>query len=51
MKRVGILHGGHPQALDEKKIPPALRLRIARYGEMGNLSSSAFSDDGEDVLD
>ncbi|EIN08842.1 delta9-fatty acid desaturase [Punctularia strigosozonata HHB-11173 SS5] len=44
MKRVGILHGGHPHGLDEKTIPPAQRLRIARYSEMGNYSSSALSD-------
>jgi stearoyl-CoA desaturase (delta-9 desaturase) len=53
MKRVGILHGGHPHGIDDKKIPPSQRLRIARYGEMGNVSASAFSDgisDGEGLL-
>lgn len=44
MKRVGILHGGHPHALDDKLIPPSQRLRIARYNELGTFSSSAMSD-------
>ncbi|KAK7470018.1 stearoyl-CoA 9-desaturase [Stygiomarasmius scandens] len=44
MKRVGILHGGHPHAsdikipstsLDEKKlVPPSQRLKIAKYSEL-----------------
>jgi len=44
MKRVGVLHGGAPHALDEKAIPPAQRLRIAQYNEIGTYSSSAMSD-------
>ncbi|KAF7358997.1 Acyl-CoA desaturase [Mycena sanguinolenta] len=49
MKRVGVLHGGVRLAADEKAIPPAQRLKIARYAE---LSSSAYSDleDGEGLL-
>jgi stearoyl-CoA desaturase (delta-9 desaturase) len=46
MKRVGILAGGAPHGLDDKVIPPAQRLRIARYNEISNspYSSSAMSD-------
>ncbi|KAJ6500907.1 hypothetical protein C8R45DRAFT_1071408 [Mycena sanguinolenta] len=49
MKRVGVLHGGIRLAADEKAIPPAQRLKIAKYAE---LSSSAYSDleDGEGLL-
>lgn len=53
MKRVGILHGGMPHALDEKVIPPSQRLRIMRYSEMGSSdawgSATAVSD-GEGLL-
>ncbi|KAJ7075646.1 delta 9-fatty acid desaturase protein [Mycena belliarum] len=42
MKRVGILHGGIPHALDDRAVPPSQRLKIARYTELG--SSSAYSD-------
>ncbi|KAJ7185047.1 hypothetical protein C8R46DRAFT_883669 [Mycena filopes] len=41
MKRVGILHGGTPLAVDDKVIPPSQRLKIARYAEL--LSSSGSS--------
>ena len=34
MKRVGILHGGIQHGLQDKTIPPAQRLRIARYNEL-----------------
>jgi hypothetical protein len=34
MKRVGVLHGGHPHALDDKFIPPSQKLRIAEYNEL-----------------
>ncbi|RDB25019.1 Acyl-CoA desaturase [Hypsizygus marmoreus] len=34
MKRVGVLHGGHPHALDDKSIPPSQKLRIAEYSEL-----------------
>jgi stearoyl-CoA desaturase (delta-9 desaturase) len=52
MKRVGILHGGHPHGSDDKRIPPSQRLRIARYGEIGNTTASAMSEvsDGEGLL-
>lgn len=46
MKRVGILAGGVPHGLDDKMIPPAQRLRVARHNEISNspYSSSAVSD-------
>ncbi|KAF8202642.1 hypothetical protein K438DRAFT_1581075 [Mycena galopus ATCC 62051] len=49
MKRVGVLHGGIRVATDDKSIPPAQRLKIAKYAE---LSSSAYSDldEGEGLL-
>lgn len=50
MKRVGILHGGHPHGLDDTQIPPAQRLRIAKYSEMGGFSSSALSDGEQGLL-
>jgi stearoyl-CoA desaturase (delta-9 desaturase) len=51
MKRVGVLHGGMPQGLDEKVIPPSQRLKIARYTELSSPynSSTAYSD-GEGIL-
>ncbi|KAL5498517.1 OLE1_1 [Sanghuangporus vaninii] len=53
MKRVGVLHGGMPHALDEKVIPPSQRLRIMRYSEIGSSdswgSATAVSD-GEGLL-
>lgn len=47
MKRVGVLHGGHPHALDDKSIPPGSRLKIARYNELSSSynSSTAWSSD------
>ncbi|KAF9009129.1 delta 9-fatty acid desaturase protein [Hymenopellis radicata] len=52
MKRVGVLHGGHPHILDiAKRVPPSQRLKIARYQELGSSnfsgSTTAWSD-GED---
>ena len=46
MKRVGVLHGGIQHGLQVKTIPPAQRLRIARYNELGGspYASSAVSD-------
>uniref|UniRef100_A0A0W0EV16 Acyl-CoA desaturase n=2 Tax=Moniliophthora roreri TaxID=221103 RepID=A0A0W0EV16_MONRR len=47
MKRVGVLHGGHPHALDDKTVPPGSRLKIARYNELSSSysSSTAWSSD------
>ncbi|KAJ8508620.1 hypothetical protein ONZ45_g9109 [Pleurotus djamor] len=52
MKRVGILHGGQPHILEEQSIPPAQRLKIAKYNELNNSGawSSGSSSDGEGVL-
>jgi len=46
MKRVGVLHGGHPHGLEDKSIPPSQRLKIARYNELSSPygSSTAYSD-------
>ncbi|KAG6868642.1 hypothetical protein C0993_012686 [Termitomyces sp. T159_Od127] len=46
MKRVGVLHGGHPHGLEDKAIPPSQRLKIARYNELSSPygSSTAYSD-------
>jgi stearoyl-CoA desaturase (delta-9 desaturase) len=51
MKRVGVLHGGTRQGLDDKVIPPSQRLKIARYNELTSPynSSTAYSD-GEGIL-
>ncbi|KAK1223257.1 stearoyl-CoA 9-desaturase [Marasmius sp. AFHP31] len=49
MKRVGVLNGGHPHALDDKTVPPASRLKVARYTELKSSalygSSTAWSDE------
>ncbi|KAE9406206.1 delta 9-fatty acid desaturase, partial [Gymnopus androsaceus JB14] len=51
MKRVGVLHGGIPHGLDEKRfIPPSQRLRVARYTELISPGSSSSYSDGEDGL-
>ncbi|KAG7096081.1 hypothetical protein E1B28_006761 [Marasmius oreades] len=42
MKRVGILNNGHPQALDDKGVPPGSRLKVTKYTE---LSEPAWSED------
>ncbi|KAJ7599284.1 delta 9-fatty acid desaturase [Mycena floridula] len=59
MKRVGVLHGGHPHVKDDKdklqilsfydraahenSTPPSQRLRIARFSELGGWSSGSGS--------
>ena len=52
MKRVGILHGGIQHGLQDKSIPPAQRLRIAKYNELGGspYNSSTAVSDGEGML-
>jgi len=51
MKRVGVLHGGQPHALEDKSVPPAQRLRIARYDELSSpYTSSAAASDGEGMF-
>ncbi|TFY81300.1 hypothetical protein EWM64_g2712 [Hericium alpestre] len=50
MMRVGVLAGGMPHGLDEKTIPPSLRLRVARYDELSSPYSSAAQSDGEGML-
>ncbi|KAJ7668660.1 delta 9-fatty acid desaturase protein [Mycena polygramma] len=49
MKRVGVLHGGLPLAVDEQAVPPSQRLKIARYAELASpyASSTAYSDNTE----
>ncbi|KAJ6571890.1 hypothetical protein B0H19DRAFT_1231538 [Mycena capillaripes] len=46
MKRVGVLHGSTPLAVDNKVIPSSQRLKIARYAELSspNASSTPHSD-------
>ncbi|KIY44080.1 hypothetical protein FISHEDRAFT_52032 [Fistulina hepatica ATCC 64428] len=41
MKRVGVLRGGVPHISEDRIIPPAQRLKIARYSELSSYSSSA----------
>ncbi|OQV20657.1 Acyl-CoA desaturase [Hypsibius exemplaris] len=36
MKRVGILQGGHPHAVEENSVPPSQRLKITRYDELSS---------------
>ncbi|KAI0313334.1 delta9-fatty acid desaturase [Amylostereum chailletii] len=48
MMRVGILHGGHPHALEEKVMPSSQRLRIARYNE---LPAHWSATDGDTMID
>ncbi|KAJ6468120.1 hypothetical protein C8R47DRAFT_809047 [Mycena vitilis] len=52
MKRVGVLHGGVPLAVDDKFIPPSQRLKVARYTELSSSSGTAYSasDDEEGLL-
>ncbi|PBL01321.1 hypothetical protein ARMGADRAFT_1007324 [Armillaria gallica] len=50
MKRVGVLHGGHPHILDiARRIPPSQQLKIARYNELSSnySSSTAWSEEEE----
>jgi hypothetical protein len=53
MKRVGVLQGGIPLAIDEKVIPPSQRLKIAQYAELASpyASSIAYSDNNEKSKD
>ena len=52
MMRVGVLHGGMQHALEDKHVPPAQRLRVARYTELSSpyASSTAASDDYDGML-
>jgi stearoyl-CoA desaturase (delta-9 desaturase) len=50
MMRVGILHGGAPHGLEDKAVPPAQRLRVARHNELSSPYSSAAMSDGEGML-
>ncbi|KAJ8496435.1 hypothetical protein ONZ45_g12446 [Pleurotus djamor] len=47
MKRVGVLHGGQPHALEDKAIPPSQRLKIARYNELNSGGSWSSGSDAE----
>ncbi|CAL1709075.1 unnamed protein product [Somion occarium] len=52
MLRVGVIHGGCQHGLEDRAVPPAQRLRIARYNELSGspyASSTAWSD-GEGIL-
>lgn len=46
MMRVGILQGGHQHGLQDRAVPPAQRLRIAKFSELSDSGyvSSALSD-------
>ncbi|KAK7036263.1 acyl-CoA desaturase [Favolaschia claudopus] len=50
MKRVGVLHGGVRLAVDDKAIPPAQRLKIARYAELSGSSAYSDQDEGEGLM-
>nr|AEZ65020.1 delta 9-fatty acid desaturase [Cunninghamella echinulata] len=52
MKRVGALHGGIQHGLQDMSIPPAQRLRIARYNELASSphSPSPAASDSEGIL-
>ncbi|KAF9071725.1 delta 9-fatty acid desaturase [Rhodocollybia butyracea] len=52
MNRVGVLRGGSPHSLTDKRgVPPSQRLRVARYTELLTTgSSSAYSDEENDSL-
>lgn len=41
MKRVGVLTGGHPHILDERRVPPGSRLKIAKYTEFRDDTSTS----------
>lgn len=49
MMRVGVLHGGMPQALEEKAVPPSQHLRVMRYSEAQALQKPATSVDNVSV--
>ncbi|KAF9522719.1 delta 9-fatty acid desaturase protein [Crepidotus variabilis] len=52
MKRVGVLHGGMPQGVNDKSVPPSQRLKIARYNELSGsgYNSGTAASDGEGLL-
>ncbi|KAH9852508.1 delta 9-fatty acid desaturase protein [Lenzites betulinus] len=51
MQRVGVLHGGMQQGLDDKRVPPSQRLRVARYNELASpYASSTAASDGEGMM-
>ncbi|KDQ25415.1 hypothetical protein PLEOSDRAFT_1106344 [Pleurotus ostreatus PC15] len=50
MKRVGVLHGGHPHGLEEKLIPPSQSLKIARYNELSSSYASSSWSDSEGMI-